>query len=100
MKNAGVSEHTDVFTIISSEFMKLSDKREALSQQIMLELNNAFDFAEKAFGHGPEMVLFVTELAAGFYSISFIQENGCDKFYYYNKNMLRDNARQQLLDEI
>ena len=46
------------------------------------------------------MVLFVTELAAGFYSISFIQENGCDKFYYYNKNMLRDNARQQLLDEI
>ena len=64
--------------------MKLSDKREALSQQIMLELNNAFDFAEKAFGHGPEMVLFVTELAAGFYSISFIQENGCDKFYYYN----------------
>ena len=100
VKNAGVSEHTDVFTIISSEFMKLSDKREALSQQIMLELNNAFDFAEKAFGHGPEMVLFVTELAAGFYSISFIQENGCDKFYYYNKNMLRDNARQQLLDEI
>ena len=55
-----------MFTIISSEFMKLSDKREVLSQQIMLELNNAFDFAEKAFGHGPEMVLFVTELAAGF----------------------------------
>ena len=80
VKNAGVSEHTDVFTIISSEFMKLSDKREALSQQIMLELNNAFDFAEKAFGHGPEMVLFVTELAAGFYSISFIQENGCVVF--------------------
>ena len=80
VKNAGVSEHTDVFTIISSEFMKLSDKREALSQQIMLELNNAFDFAEKAFGYGPEMVLFVTELAAGFYSISFIQENGCVVF--------------------
>ena len=49
---------------------------------------------------GPEMVLFVTELAAGFYSLAFIQENGCERFYQYNKSMLRDSAREQLLQEI
>jgi len=92
--------HDKQFELLTQEFKKLSDSLEKQASEVSQELSHCFDFCEKAFAMGPEMVLFVTELAAGFYSLSFIQENGCEKFYQYNKSMLRDSARAKLLDDI
>ena len=46
---------------------------------------------------GPEMVLFVTELAAGFYSLAFIQENGCERFYQYNKKYVEGFHKRKII---
>ena len=92
--------HDEKFQVLRKEFAKLSSELEKRTLEISQNLENCFDFAEKVFSTGPEMVLFVTELAAGFYSLAFIQENGCERFYQYNKSMLRDSAREKLLQEI
>jgi len=42
------------------------------------------------------MVLFVTELNTGFYSIEFLQEYDCERYYQYNKNLLFSREEELL----
>ncbi len=100
LKVQGEKSHDEKFLLLTKKFAELSDGLEKIAHNISENLEYSFDFAEEVFSMGPEMVLFVTELAAGFYSLAFIQENGCERFYQYNKSMLRDSAREQLLQEI
>ena len=46
------------------------------------------------------MVLFVTELTAGYYSAWFIRENGCDRYYQYNKGLLFAERQQMISRQI
>ena len=46
------------------------------------------------------MVAFVTELNTNYYSIQFLKENDCDKYYRYNKRLLFDEQRQEILEEL
>lgn len=63
-------------------------------------LQNAFDFMERAFGEGQELVVFVTELNTNPYSLEFISENGCDSYYKYNKKLLFDQENREILGEL
>ena len=63
-------------------------------------LEYAFDFLEAAFGQGQELVLFVTELSAGYYSLWYIRENGCDRYYKYNKGLLFTERQQEISGRI
>jgi hypothetical protein len=65
-------------------------------------LEYAFNFMEGAFADGQEMVLFVTELNTGFYSVKFLQEYECERYYEYNQNLLfsteEDAVREAIAD--
>ena len=63
-------------------------------------LENAFLFLEDAFGESQEMVAFVTELNASHYSVWFISENGCDLYYRYNKGLLFDERRHDVIRQM
>ena len=63
-------------------------------------LEYAFDFMEDAFGDSQEMVSFVTELNTNYYSIYFLKENDCDKYYKYNKNLLIDERHEEILQQL
>ena len=63
-------------------------------------LDNAFEFMEYVFGPSQEMIIFVTELNSGYYSIKFIDENGCVKFYQYNKELLYKQRQKNILNDI
>ena len=60
----------------------------------------AFDFLEAAFGEGEELILFVTELTAGFFSAWFIRENGCDRYYKYNRGLLFAERQKMIHEKI
>ena len=45
------------------------------------------------------MVLFLSELSAGYYSLKFVQENGNEAFYKYNRLLLLNDQREQLRAE-
>ena len=60
-------------------------------------LEYAFDFMEAVFAGGQELVVFVTELNSSFYSVEFLQEYSCERYYRYNQELLfRENTRDIL----
>lgn len=59
-------------------------------------LEHAFDFLEAAFSAGQEMVIFVTELNRDPYSVHFLQEYECERYYRYNKELLFDESGQAI----
>lgn len=99
VREKGLQLHDEIFTYLSEAFAARNALRETEAEETAACLEHAFDFMEEMFGQGPELVLFVTELAAGGSSLYFIQENGCERFYNYNRTMLRDGTRQELLAE-
>lgn len=76
---------------------------EALEEQMEAAgevLQNVFDFLEAAFGESQEMIFFITELNSNAYSMWFIQENGSDSYYRYNKGILFEQRQAAILGEM
>ena len=96
-------EHLDfpaAFEKIREDFQEKTRKREREIEETQEALYHAFEFMEEAFGESQEMVVFVTELNVNYYSIQFIKENGCDKYYQYNKGLLFDEQQEAISTEL
>ena len=63
-------------------------------------LEAAFDFMEQAFAESQEMVVFVTELTVNPVSHAFLTENGCERYFQYNKDLLLDHRKAALQQEL
>ena len=81
-------------------FTAEADNLETQTEYISQTLQNVFDFMEAAFGDSQEMVAFITELNANYYSLWFIRENGSDQYYRHNKGLLFDNRQKQILGQM
>ena len=81
-------------------FTAEADSLETQTEYISKTLQNVFDFMEAAFGDSQEMVAFITELNANFYSIWFIRENGSDQYYRHNKGLLFDDRQKLILGQM
>ena len=46
------------------------------------------------------MVMFVTELNSRYYSVSFLQEYQCQRYYEYNKRLLFDDREAEILKQL
>lgn len=88
------------FAKVKEEFQQSVGVREQAVEHTLQSLNHAFDFMEDAFGDSQEMVAFVTELNTNYYSIQFLKDNDCDKYYRYNKRLLFDEQQQEILKEL
>lgn len=86
-----------VFDEVKKMFSRETDELEEMTSYASRILENVFLFLEEAFGESQEMVAFVTELNANYYSTWFIRENGCDLYYRYNKGLLFEDRRQDIL---
>ena len=81
-------------------FVEEADSLETQTEYTSQTLQNVFDFMEAAFGDSQEMVAFITELNANYYSLWFIRENGSDQYYRHNKGLLFDNRQKQILGQM
>ena len=90
----------EAFERVRAEFAKEADKRQQAVDAAGEALDHAFDFMEDAFGDSQEMVCFVTELNTNYYSIQYLKENDCDKYFKYNKGLLFDERREKILEEL
>lgn len=63
-------------------------------------LEHGFDFMEAAFGNSQEMVVFVTGLNTGYFSIGFLQEYQCERYFQYNQQLLFDSREKETLSKI
>ena len=100
MELAGLDEPISAWEWLRGRFGARSDSYEEGQAEAGAMLEHAFDFMEAAFGDSQEMVAFVTELNTNYYSIQFLKENDCDKYYRYNKRLLFDEQQQEILKEL
>ena len=59
-------------------------------------LEHVFDFMELVFGTGQEMVVWITELNSNYYSVRFLQEYDCERYYRYNKELLFEESSRSI----
>lgn len=75
-------------------------KLEAREEAARAALEYAFDFMEEAFGAEEEMVVFVTELSVSKEAASFLAENECGRYLKYNRQLLAEGRKRELLSEL
>ena len=62
--------------------------------------DNTFRFLEQTFGQGQELVIFVTEVTAGYDTSWFVENFGCDAYFRHNKELLFDDTRRRIREDI
>ena len=77
----------------------LSD-RETSANATGQALEHAFAFLDAALGNSQELVMFATELTAGFYTSWYIEQFGSDAYFKHNKDLLFNDTQEALLHEI
>ena len=90
----------DAFDCVREMFAREKEELDAAESHASEVLENAFRFMEDAFGESQEMVAFVTELNDNYYSTWFIRENGSDLYYRYNKGLLFDERREDVMRQM
>ena len=90
----------DIYEKVKQAFSAEADALEEQTEAAAQTLQSVFDFMEAAFGDSQEMVAFITELNANFYSIWFIRENGSDQYYRHNKGLLFDDRQKLILGKM
>lgn len=90
----------DTYERAKTAFATEADSLETQTEYISQTLQNVFDFMEAAFGDSQEMVAFITELNANYYSLWFIRENGSDQYYRHNKGLLFDDRQKLILGQM
>ena len=88
------------FDTVRTGFNRQVRKREQAVAVAGDALEAAFDFMERAFPDGQEMVVFVNELALGPDSAAFLAENECERFTQYSQRLLLHEGQDALLAEL
>ena len=87
---------SQVWGKIEEVFEEKNKEYEDLFERCGLWLEHGFDFMEAAFGDSQEMVVFVARLNTGLYSVKFLQEYACERYYQYNKRLLFDQQEKEI----
>lgn len=90
----------EAFVRIKEMFGEENRLREEKAEETLGVLEHVFDFMEEAFGDSQEMVVFVTELNTNYYSVQFLKDNDCERYYRYNKKLLFGEQQEEILKEL
>lgn len=86
----------EIFWFVRELFNEERREYEALCGKASAMLERGFDFMEAAFGDSQEMVIFVTELNAGYDSVRFLKQNDCERYYQYNQKLLFEDREADI----
>ena len=100
LRRANAAGTQEAFDLLRGQFRALADQRETTQKTAAAALEAAFDFMEQAFAESQEMVVFVTELTVNPASHQFLTENGCERYFKYNKDLLLDHRKAALQQEL
>ncbi len=95
-----ITSARDAFAYVKDEFNKAEELRQQHIKVTDAHLTNVFAALNQAFGQGQELVLFLSELNAGYFSLKFINECGNESYYEHNKILLLKDRNDSLRREI
>ena len=100
LRHAQTADGQQAFALLREQFQQLADQRETAQAAASAALEAAFDFMEQAFGESQELVVFVTELTMDPAAHAFLVENGCERYFRYNQDLLLDSRKAALQREL
>ena len=100
LRHAQTADGQQAFALLREQFQQLADRRETAQAAASAALEAAFDFMEQAFGESQELVVFVTELTMDPAAHAFLVENGCERYFRYNQDLLLDSRKAALQREL
>ena len=96
----GLSAPAEAMDAVRAWFGGEVERRGTLASETGGRFDNAFRFLEQTFGQGQELVIFVTEVTAGYDTSWFVEQFGCDAYFRHNRELLFDNTRHRIREEI
>ncbi|MGN0158550.1 MAG: AAA family ATPase [Brotaphodocola sp.] len=93
-------EDAEQYQVLKETFRSYVAELQTMADQAGHALNAVFEFCEKAFQDGDELLLFVTELTVHYYTARFIGHYGCDKYYLYNKELQFEERQRDILKRV
>ena len=97
---AGTLTAREQYGLVKTWFAAREAGRQREIRQADEHLTNTFRFLSRVYGEGQEMVLFLTELSAGYYSLRFINEHGNESYFRLNRLLLLRDSTNTLRDEV
>ena len=88
------------FDDVKALFADMVDALDARIAATSAALDNAFRFVDDAYGSGQEMLLLVTDLSVNRYSMAFINDHGCERYFAHNQDLLFYERGADLADRI
>lgn len=95
-----VTKNEEQIEVLRTFFEKETVCREEIIERAERQLEIAFTFMEENFAESQEMVIFLTELTANYYSMNFIREYGSEPYYRYQKQLLLSEQKEEVLREL
>ena len=95
-----VTDPAEAMEIVKKLFAVEVEKRQTLADACGVQFDHAFRFLEQAFNQSQELVIFVTEVTSGYDSSWFVENFGCDAYYRHNRELLFDDTRHRIRQEI
>ena len=92
-----ITDADGAFALIKGNFDAAIGQMKAETKDILQKLSNLFEFVEKVFGDGNEMLILVTDLTVNYNSAKFISQKGCKEYYKYNKKFQLYERQQEIL---
>lgn len=102
-KEAVTGQATSTEQVFALTKAKFDAQVSAMKQDTRLcqkELEALFDFVDRAFTEGNEMLILVTELTINRDSASFIATFGCEAYQKHNEQLLLSERTDELIKEI
>ena len=91
---------TQAFEAVKGWFGEQVSLRKTMAQECAAMFDNAFAFLEQTFSQSQELVMFVTEITAGFDTSWFVETFGCEAYFRHNKELLFDETQKRIRDSI
>jgi len=90
------------YGMVKSWFDKREKHRADAGAAADAHLTHCFEYMARTYGEGQEMIIFLSELTAGYYSLEFIKDWQNEAYYRYNKLLLlqerQDTLRREVLE--
>lgn len=90
----------DVMELVQSLFQAVIEERQQLADDAGARFDHTFQYLEEALGQNQELVIFVTQITAGYDTSWFVENFGCDAYYRHNKELLFDDVKERLREKI
>lgn len=100
IREDSIRSNEEAMNRIRERFNQTVDDRKATIEETKGMLESAFCFMEQVFAESAEMVVFVTELTANYYSMKFISDHGSESYFKYSKGLLFHETERDIRKEI